>query len=139
VTFRLYLSASEVADEQARRFFEGLKSADYTLIWSRIGQAEHTTIGPTIAACDAVVAVANGVWNTSTYHSMEISYALGDASYENQPPLDSPRPVLVYVDDQEWSERHWIQREIEIGRVERLPADADEAIARIDAVLRGRA
>jgi hypothetical protein len=135
--FRLYLSASGETGEAARRLLQGLERAGHTFSWSQIGNEPYASIGPAIVASDAVVALVNHVWVGSTYHAMEISYALGDQSYEGQPPLGSPRPVFTYLEDESWLvERHWIQRELLAGRVIRLPPDPDDAGAVITAVLR---
>jgi hypothetical protein len=84
-----------------------------------------------------VLAIVNAGWASSTDHSMEISFALGEGSYEAQPVLKKPCPIMAYVEELE--SRHvrddWLQSRIEVGQVIVLPSDPEQAAARISIAL----
>jgi hypothetical protein len=82
-------------------------------------------------------ALVNAGWASSTYHSMEISFALGEGSYEGQPVLKRPCPIMAYVEEPESRHvrDHWMQSRIEAGQVTLLPSDPEQAAATIGTAL----
>jgi hypothetical protein len=71
--------------------------------------------------------------DASTYHSVEVSFALGDASWEDdgRPLRDRPLPVFAYADGSE-DLRSWIWRD---ERIIKLPTDPAAAARLLVAAL----
>lgn len=135
---RVYLSGVETdLGEAAKRLVCGLDRAGFETFWSPIRAGGPRAIGREINASNGVLALVNGTWATSTYHSMEITFALGELGYEGQPPLRTPCPVMAYVEEREsrFVRDHWIQTRIEAGEVVVLPSDPEQAVARANAML----
>jgi hypothetical protein len=88
------------------------------LIWSPIGQKPHTETAQLLMTSDGVLCFES----PSTYHSMEVSFALGDASWEGdgRPLRNRPLPVFAFTDGSE-NVAGWIWRD---GRITRLPTNA---------------
>jgi hypothetical protein len=92
---RLFVSPPHAnSGPTALRVLQRLEPLSYAFSWSPIGRAEPSAIGPAICASDAVLVFVNIALAASTYHSIELSFALGEASYEGQPPLPSPPRCL---------------------------------------------
>jgi hypothetical protein len=85
---RLYLSAEEVAlGGGAKRLISVLQRVGIEMFWSQIRTGGPRVIGHEINASNGVLALVNANWATSTYHSAEISFALGETSYYGEPTL----------------------------------------------------
>jgi hypothetical protein len=134
-TLRLYVAPPELAlGDSAKRVVGLLERSNYALTWSQIGRDGYWAVGPAICASDGLVVFVNRAWSGSTYHAMEVSFALGEQSYRGQPELDRPRLVFAYVEDEAYEDS--VQRWLRDERVLRLPGDPGTAVATVDAVLR---
>ena len=136
---RLYLSGEEtVLGHEAKRLIAALDHAGFEMSWSQIRTGGGLpAIGRGINASDGVLALVNGAWASSTYFSAEITFALGERSYEGQPALRKPCPVMAYVEEGEsrFLRKHWMQIRIEAGQVTVLPSEPELAVAKISATL----
>ena len=112
----------ELGDEAAR-VIHLLVDAGSCVVWSFIGESPIEEAAPVVSGCLGLLVFETG----STYHSMEVSFALGDASWcgDGRPLQDRPLPVFAYSDGSE-ELRDWIWRD---SRIVRLPRDPPAAAA----------
>jgi hypothetical protein len=137
-TRRLYLSGEEIAlGGGAKRLISVVQRAGVEMFWSQIRTGGLQVIGHEINASNGVLALVNANWATSTYHSAEISFALGEKSYNGQPALKTPCPVMAFIEEPEsrFVRDHWMQSRIEAGQVIVLPSEPEHAAASIRTVL----
>ncbi|MDX6503313.1 MAG: hypothetical protein QOE29_438, partial [Gaiellaceae bacterium] len=78
----------------ASRLVDSLEEAGVRLTWSPISKLHHSEVALLLLECDGVLALEEQL---STYHSMEISFGLGDASWDGdgRPLEDRPLPVFA--------------------------------------------
>jgi hypothetical protein len=107
----------------AARLIHLVEDAGISVAWSLIGESPIEEAAPVISGCSGLLAFETG----STYHSMEVSFALGDASWrgDGRPLQGRPLPVFAYSDGSE-EVRDWIWRD---PRIVRLPRDPPAAVA----------
>jgi hypothetical protein len=117
-TVHVYIAArAEELSEAQVAFVAALRDNGVTLIWSLISQKVHTDTAPLLMTSNGLLCFED----VSTYHSAETSFALGDASWEDdgRPLRDRPLPVFAYTDGGE-ALRSWIWSD---ERVMKLPTD----------------
>src|SRR5437870_1320046 len=139
VARRLFVSGHrDYMGPEAESLCHGLEGASLALTWSQIGAAPLEAIGELIPGCDGMLALVNPVWASSTYHSAEISFALGEASFndDGRPLRNAPLPVFAYIEDVNRRVQHWIQGRIQNGSVLPLPHDPKVAAIEISTLLR---
>lgn len=102
-----------------------LRDNGVKIVWSPIGQRSYTDTAPLLMSAQGVLCFENA----STYHSMEVSFALGDASWEGEgrPLRDRPLPVFAYSEGGE-DRRNWIWCD---NRVIKLSPDSTAAAGQI--------
>src|SRR5438874_1955729 len=125
---RLYLSGEEGAlGGGAKRLISVLQRAGIEMFWSQIRTGGLRVMGQEVNACNGVLALVNANWATSTYHSAEISFALGERSYNGQPALKTPCPIMAFIEEPEsrFVRDHWMQSRVEAGQVIVLPSDPE--------------
>jgi hypothetical protein len=109
----------------ARRLIESLEEAGVRLIWSPISELHHTEVAPLLLECDGVIAFEEQLW-PSTYHAMEVTFALGETSWDGdgRPLRDTPLPVFAFEEDPQQLHRSWLWRNSRIVQLPRYPHQA---------------
>ena len=116
----------ELGDDAAR-LIHLLEDAGISVTWSSIGESPIEEEVSVISGCSGLLAFETG----STFHSMEVSFALGDASWrgDGRPLQRRPLPIFAYSDGSE-EVRDWIWRDPRIVRLPRDPAAAAATLLR---------
>ena len=88
-------------DAQASELLKSLEK-QHRLIWVK-GWRPYDKIEKEIASCDALLAIVDATWRSSTWMAIEASAALGEAAFtgNRQPPI----PVLLYPVDRPSAEK----------------------------------
>jgi len=96
---RIYVSAMESQvpgrvrfDPTAEDLFDRLESAGFDVYWNKSWRP-YEDISAEIAASDAMLAVVDPTWTSSTWMAIEICLALGEHAFG---PAIRPIPVFVY-------------------------------------------
>ena len=100
---RIYISAMETEvtglprfDPQAADLLEMLSSVEYDVFWQKQWRG-YELIEREIAACDALLAVVDTTWSSSTWMASEVTWAMGDfGAMDTANPRMAPIPVLLY-------------------------------------------
>ena len=109
---RIYISAMETEvtglprfDPQAAELLASLSEVGYDVFWEKQWR-DYTIIEQEIATCDALLAIVDTTWTSSTWMAMEVTWAIGHFSMVNPPsPLMKPIPIFIYPVSQDASER----------------------------------
>lgn len=100
---RIYVSAMETEveglprfDPQAATLLERLSAIGYVVVWEKQHRG-YDVIEKDIAASDALLAIVDTTWFSSTWMAIEVTYAngMGGSGLTTNPPM-MPIPVLLY-------------------------------------------
>ena len=100
---RIYISAMETDvegkprfDPQAADLLARLSQIGYAAVWEK-QHRDYDVIEKDIAASDALLAVVDTTWASSTWMASEVTWAMGDfGAMETSNPRMTPIPVFLY-------------------------------------------
>lgn len=102
---RIYISALETEvpglprfDERAVWLLDSLASAGLTLFWEKASRP-YEQIEREISECQALLAIVDPTWTSSTWMAIEVIWALGHAGLTSNPQM-APIPVFLYPVDE---------------------------------------
>ena len=114
----VYVAArAEELRESHAALVAALRELGVKPVWSLIGEKLNTETAPLLMSAEGVLCFETH----STYHSAELTFALGDASWEGdgRPLRGRPLSVFAYADGDD-DMTGWIWRD---SRIVRLPTD----------------
>ena len=99
----IYISAMEAKgqrfDLSLTKLLDRLTTEGHRLFWNKSWR-QYEQIEKEIAACDALVAIVDSTWTSSTWMASEVTWALGlCGAIPTSNPKMTPIPVLLYPVD----------------------------------------
>ncbi len=98
----IYISAMEthvlgkpIFDEQASQLLELLKETGFELFWKKEFRA-CKQIEQEIASCNALLAIVDETWSSSTWMSSEVTWANGQPGATHTSQFMKPIPIFLY-------------------------------------------
>ncbi len=100
---QLYISASEthvegktVFDHDAAKFLERLNNLGIKVFWKKEWR-DYKIIEKEIASSDALLAIVDSTWTSSTWMASEVTWAMGQCgAIDTGNPKMKPIPVFLY-------------------------------------------
>ena len=135
---KIYISAMEthvpreqIFDKRANQLLELLKQTGFELYWEKEWR-DYERIKQEIASCDALLAIVDKTWQSSTWMASEVTWANGqeEAIHRSKQRIKPP-PIFLYpiLEREKWGWLAGIEGPIVLDR------DVHKAIARIIGVL----
>lgn len=130
----IYISAiehyAEAFDTRALEVMRRLESHGYTVWWQKQIRP-YEIIEQEIADCDALLALIDETWWSSTWMASEVTWAIGEGGAIDTPnPKMQPIPVFIYW-MRESHNRGWLGMRPMLTFLERDPDEACAAICRM--------
>lgn len=91
-----HVRGEPIFDHRAEELLKGLNLEGFEVYWEK-KHRDYEIIEREIAGCDALLAIVDATWHSSTWMSIEVSWANGYWGFSSNTPNPRMKPIPIFM------------------------------------------